>query len=300
MKTNAIIRIIIWSIVIVVLLGILGSVMFGVRTFNNLAVINRSGESAVIVDEETPMKVMDPGESIGVGAEHIRDLDIEWAAGNIVIQPADVETIEISESDVSDTKYAMLWKVSGQKLTIRFCEDSIMDFHFGITINDNLSKDLTILVPRSWECGTLEIDAASASVEVNDLTIREVEFDGASGVCKFNNCVVDKVDLDTASGDVTFTGSLNILDCDAASASVSAVLNNVPTRMDMDSMSGDLDITLPADAGFTVSMDGLSTDFSSDFETTIQNGNYVSGNGSCRITVDAMSGDVILRKAATP
>ena len=31
----------------------------------------------------------------------------------------------------------------------------------------------------------------------------------------------------------------DILDCDAASASVYAILTNIPTRMDLDSMSGD-------------------------------------------------------------
>lgn len=234
---------------------------------------------------------------ISLDARQIQEIDIEWAAGNITIQPAEVDAIQISESTPSEPKYAMVWKQSGDKLTIQFCESIKLDFNFGITINDVISKDLMILVPMGWECDSLDIEAASATVDVKDLVIREVDFDGASGTCNFVNCVVDQLDLDTASGDVYYTGSLNILDCDAASASVYAVFDNVPSRIDMDSMSGDLDITLPSNAGFTVSMDGLSTDFVSDFGySQNRDGSYHRGNGQCKISMDAMSGDIYLRE----
>lgn len=296
MKTNAIIRIIAWSLVIVVLLGVLFVFTLGKSFFLKGIVLGSSPEAskAAVSLEEAAMHVNAPGESIEIDADQIRDLNIVWAAGKILIQPADVPSIEISETEVEDAKHAMLWKVSGNKLTIRFQEDTTLGF--GINIGDALNKDLTILVPKDWKCGTLEIDAAAADLEVSGLEIKEVEFDGASGVCEFNNCVVDQLDLDTASGNVTFTGSLDVLDCDAASANVIAVLENIPSRIDMDSMSGDLDLTLPENAGFTVTMDGMSSEFDSDFETSIKNGKYVCGDGSCRISVDGMSGDVIIRK----
>ncbi len=291
MKNNAIIRIILWSLVIVILLGLMLSFMGGVSFFRNIRTSNMESEAG----EVTPVEVLPSGDSLRIPAEQITDIEIEWAAGSILIQPADVEEIEISETEVSDEKYAMRWKHTGNKLTIQFCEETFVN-SFGI--NNFPTKDLTIFVPQDWSCDSLEIDAASATLEVNDLTIREVEIDTASGTCNFDNCDVNKLDLDTASGDVRFVGSLDILDCDAASASVYAVLDNVPTRMDMDSMSGDLDITLPETAGFTVTMDTMSSDFTSDFETTIKNGNYTHGDGSCRINVDAMSGDVTIRAAS--
>ena len=63
-------------------------------------------------------------------------------------------------------------------------------------------------------------------------------------------------------------------------------------------MSGDLELTLPEYCGFTVSMDAMSSDFTSDFPTTMQNGNHIYGDGSCSISIDAMSGDVAIRKGA--
>ena len=301
MKTNAIIRIIIWSIVIVLLLGILVTVgMFGLYRYDVETVVNNVAvdRGELKLEEELPAAtaIISLEDTFSMPADEINEIEINWAAGSILIMPYDVEDIEISESDVSDPKYVMECYQKGKKLIINFSDENRYNFGFGITINDNLSKDLTILVPRDWELDTLEIDAASAKLEVCDMTIQDVEIDTASGVCEFENCNVDTIDIDTASGDVKFVGSLNILDCDAASANIVAILSNTPSRMDLDSMSGDLDITLPEDCGFTVSNEGLSSDFSSDFPTTQKNGNHVYGDGSCRIDVDAMSGDVTIRK----
>lgn len=232
---------------------------------------------------------------ISLDAKQIREIEIEWAAGHITIEPADVAAIQVSESSHSDPKYAMVWKQNNDKLTIRFSENS--NLNFGVTLNNVISKDLTILVPMGWECDSLDIDAASATVDIQNLAIKEVDFDGASGTCNFVNCVIEELDLDTASGDIYFSGSLTTLDCDAASASVFAVFDNVPSRIDMDSMSGDLDITLPSTAGFTVTMDGLSTDFFSDFGfSQAKDGSCYRGNGACKITMDAMSGDIYIRE----
>lgn len=295
MKRNAVLRIVIWSVVILVLLAIMCSVIFGIRGFRTFTTV----ASAELEIAETQVARLEPaGSEVSINAREVNQIEIEWVAGSIVIQPADTDQIIFFEDGSPSQDSPMVWRQRGDKLSISFSEDNKISFNFGITINTVLNKDLIIYVPRDWTCDSLEINAASASVEVTDLTIREVEFDGASGTCEFENCTVDTLDLDTASGDIWFTGSLESLDCDAASASVYLELDNTPRKMDMDTASGDLELTLPADTGFTVSMDGLSTDFHSDFETTVRNGNFLYGDGSCRIEVDAMSGDVTIHKAS--
>ena len=142
----------------------------------------------------------------------------------------------------------------------------------------------------------LEIDAASADVDIRDMTIQEFDFDGASGRCTLTDCAVGEMSLDTASGDVTFSGTLDTLDCDGASAKLQLELRNTPRSIDMDTASGSLTLVLPEDCGFTVSLDALSGRFSSDFATTTQNGRHIYGDGSCKIDVSSMSGGVTIRK----
>ena len=208
-----------------------------------------------------------------------------------------MQEITFLESGNGTDKYEMVWKQSGDELVIQYSKDS-STAGFGLHFGDG-SKDLTVTVPRGWVCDSLELDTASTDLTVRDMIIREMEIDSASGTAKFENCTVSSLDVDTASGDVTFSGSLNELDFEAASASFTGVLENVPDKVKMDSMSGGLTLTLPEDAGFTVSLDAMSSDFSSDFPTVKKNKSYVCGDGHCKIDVDAMSGDVsILKQSA--
>jgi len=235
------------------------------------------------------------GYGVALDAATIKHMEIEWAAGSIDIKPMDITEIRISEEGATQSSDPMVWKVKDGKLVIQYSKNTQHDFGIGLLQGEDV-KNLTIQVPRDWSCNSLEIDAASASLEVQDLTIREMEFDGASGTCIFNNCTVENLDLDTASGDVLFKGSLTQMECDAASANIILELSSIPKSLDLDTASGNLDLTLPENAGFTVTMDTMSGEFTSDFTTTQRNGSYVAGNGRCRIDVDAMSGCVIIRK----
>lgn len=230
-----------------------------------------------------------------VPADLVKEISVDWVSGTITIKSAEVQEISFTEAG-RNIKYPMVWKLNNGKLSISFCEET--DSIFGIHLNPmDWDKDLTILVPRDFSLEKLELDTASTSLYVHDLTVREVDIDSADGICKFQNCDISDLDVDTASGDVFLEGTLNTLDFDAASASFTGVLSNVPSRMKIDSMSGELDLTLPEDAGFTVKMDGMSNDFTSDFPTTLRNGSHVCGNGSLLIDVDGMSSSVTIRKS---
>ncbi len=294
MKTNAIIRIIIFSIVICLLLLLLAAGIhwrsggFGFFRFRS--------DKLVPVSDINDMDGIDgppSGATQSAGfadASTLDKLSIDWVSGTITIRPGDTDNIQYQESGVTDSKYQMVVKMSGSTLHIEFCKD-------GLRLNwPNLTKDLTVTVPRDWICQELEIDAASATVDLQDLTVRELDLDTASGTCRIDRCNVEEMDVDTASGDVDFSGTLNRFDCDSASAKITLVLDNIPRHVTVDTASGDVDLTLPADAGFTAEIDGMSTRFSSEFSTTTQNGRHVCGDGGCEIKVDAMSADVTIRK----
>lgn len=303
MKTNAIVRIVVWSLVLVILVGVLGAFVSH-RAISRLH--RASAEEAATVPvplettaEETPVQILPNEETLTLSADSVREIDIEWVSGDILILTADTQEITISESDVSDSRYSMVWHAKGDTLEIRFCEEAL-DMGFGVNFGSNVVKDLYIEVPKDWAGRSIEIDAAAANVEMHGITVQEMDFDGADGTCDFQNCHISDLDIDTASGDVYFAGTLNALDFDAASASFTGDLQNTPSRIDMDSMDGSLDIALPEDCGFTLTMDGMSKHLSSGFEgTSMKNGSHVYGDGRCLIDVDGMRCDVTIRKLDT-
>lgn len=286
MKTNAIIRIVLYSIVILLILSILGGfIAFDRYSFRQeetawAAPIVTAGDGEFLEEQHT---VTD--------AESITHIEIEWTAGSVTIQSGDIDHILLSESGKFDTGEAMVYRQEGKKLTVEYQK---RDVYFGIYSVPE--KDLTITVPRNWEGVSISLDTASADLHMTEISVREVELDSASGGAVFENCTMEELDIDTASGDVHFTGSLNEVEYDAASADLHAVFHNIPRSLDMGTASGDMDITLPSGAGFTAEVDAMSGDFSSDFAYSQRDDRYVSGDGSCRINLSAMSGDVHIRK----
>lgn len=300
MRSNAIIRIIIWSLVLVMLVGIL-VVFICPWLVRDTFLDNRPpAETAIPVPlATTPGQFLPNNETLTLPADTIREIEINWVAGDIVIMATDVEEITISESDVTDEQYAMVFQTRGEELEIQFCEKRLMS-GVGISFAGDLSKDLHIEVPKNWVGRSIEIDAASANVEMYDIALNELDLDGASGTCDFQNCTIDKLDIDTASGDIYYLGVLDSLDLDGASASFTGDLQNTPSRIDVDGMSGKLDIALPEDCGYSLTMDGLSSSFRSDFQgTEMKNKSHVYGDGRCRINVDGMRCDVTIRKLDT-
>lgn len=286
MKTNAIIRIILYSIVILLIVSILG----GFIAFDRYAF---SHEESTWV---APLVTAGSGEfhqeeHEASGGEPVTHIEIEWAAGSITIQEGDTDRIQLSESGRFEPSEAMVYHQYGGKLTIEYQE---RDVYIGIFSTP--AKDLTITVPREWQGTGISIDAASARLNMNGITVREVELDSASGVAVFDGCTIEELDIDTASGDVEFSGTLNVLEYDAASADLHAVFRSTPRNLEIDTASGDVDITLPGGSGFTAEVDAMSGDFSSDFDYSQRDDRYVSGDGSCRITLSAMSGDLAIRK----
>lgn len=281
MKRNAIIRVIGWSITLVVLTSLLVGGLIYFLPY-------RQTQTAAEVVDATGL----PTDSLNYGtpAGDIRSIQIDWVSGNIQFQTADIDHIQVSESAAYGNTEAMLCRKEGDTLKISYRRSDIASLK-GIG-----TKDLTILVPTDWACRKLEINGASPGISVQGLTVDEVSLDTASGESRFEGCTLGKVEADTASGNLYLTGALENLEYDSASGSVEAELDNVPGEISMDTASGSLTLKLPKDAGFTVEMDTLSGQFRSDFETTQRGDRYLCGSGDCEIEMESMSGGVTVNQ----
>lgn len=272
MKRNAIIRIVIYSILTLILvsalvIGIAGSVYsFSTHTGDFV-------EGSAAID-----------------AGNVSSIHIEWAAGSISIVPENTEEILVTEYGTGIGEYTMVTECRGGVLTVCYSENSVI----GIGTTSVPEKNLVISVPVEWICDELTIEAADADIEITRQTIDRFNLDCAAGDCVLTDCQVNEMDIDTASCNLTFSGTLTKMDCDGASACLTLVCYNVPDSIDLDGVSADLDLTLPESCGFRVVMDGLNSHFSSDFGHVNRGGAYCYGDEDCQIDVDGVSAGVYI------
>ena len=278
MKRNAILRIILFSFLAVVLVGVLISGI-ALKKYQMPSVVVRKSFEAPLVNENE------------FDAREIDQLNIDWAAGKIVIVPVEGKKISVTE-ELLGTDNTMVLKRDGSTLYVQYCEEAV-GISFG---TGSLKKNLYITVPQDWECKELEIDAASATVQGEYLTIRELASSTASGTHTFTNCQVGTMKMETVSGNFSFSGTLEKLDFNGVSAQLDLVLTNEPKSIKLESVSGDLNLTLPEGCGFTLDKDTVSGRFSSELATTEENGKIVHGDGGCEIEVEGVSSSVYIRK----
>ena len=277
MKRNAIVRIVLYAMIAVLMVWIL---IAGIshKKYALPGIVVKRGSDAPQVHENT------------FNFRDIDSLEVDWIAGDITIIPADTNEISVTEELSADQK-SMVLKQGGSALYVEYCEDD-----FAFSLGSTGSKNLNITVPREWLCQELEINAASANLRAESLVIQKVRASTASGTLRFENCAVDTIKMDTASGDLDFSGALNELKFDSASAHANLILTNHPKSIKLDSLSGDLDLTLPKGCGFTLDKDSLSGSCIIEQDTTDRDGKLTHGDGACEIEVDGLSASLNIRQ----
>ncbi len=264
--------------------------------------------------------------------DKVSGIDIDWASGSVTVKPHDADTIEIHETlsrnDISDDERVQSW-VDGTTLRIAYQKTKSASL---LSIN-NVKKDLEVLVPASASYRFLDVDAASAEVNIEGIDTDGLAVNVASGDTVINDTRAEKADLSSASGSITMKGctadTLEIdtasgtqnIDCDASELDFSAASGKIfyetdalvdvihtssasgaqklsfsaaPKKADIHSASGDVEILLPKDAGFSAKIDTASGKVSYDLPMTKEKNRYIAGDGSAEIEVSTASGDVSL------
>lgn len=225
MKTNAIVRIVLYSLLALMLTGVL---LAGLLT--NFVVDISSG-TEVVVDFEA-----------SVDAASVQHLQIDWASGNVVVKAEDVDRIILRETADSVIKKPMTYRLENGTLELNHSNQMV----FGPFFKPQ-EKNLVVIVPRNWECRELELDGAGLEVSINEMNIRELSIDGA-GVALSASGSIQKLSIDGAGCEI----ALNCADrpkrieMDGAGCVLSLTLpEGCGFTLDMDGLGCALDTDLP-------------------------------------------------------
>lgn len=290
MKRNAIARIIIWSLVAVLLTSLLvvgissspssfftgdwSSGIIGV-TYKNSALYNVGG---------------------GTVTDEFHSIKVNWTNGKINIEAYDGEDTVISETEVAEKENKLRWRVEDGVLKIQQMAAGI---RFGL--KKTPKKTLTVKIPSSAAEKLKSVNTDSVSAEVNIIGVAasdKIEIDTVSGSAELKNIKTAKLDIDTVSGEVNAEGEISELESDSVSGDIT-VSSAVPLeKLDCDSTSGNIRLTIPKNSGFTLKADTVSGDISCGLPTVSESKNRrVCGDGSADFETDTVSGDLIITSA---
>ena len=111
----------------------------------------------------------------------------------------------------------------------------------------------------------------------------------------------EQLQVSTTSGDVQFSGALQAVKTDSASGDVILTCHTLPEQAQVQSKSGDVELSIPDEAGFSLQYSVVSGDMESEFPLIGavggKSGNavYLDG-GRSTFHLSTVSGDIALRK----
>lgn len=290
MKRNAIARIIIWSLVAVLLTSLLvvgissspssfftGDWSFGIigETYKNSALYNVGG---------------------GTVTDEFQSIKVNWTNGKINIEAYDGEDTVISETEVAEKENKLRWRVEDGVLKI---QQMAAGMRFGL--KQTPKKTLTVKIPSNVAEGLKAVTSDSVSAEVTITGISasdKIEIDTVSGGANLKNIKTEKLDIDTVSGSIKAAGEFTELESDSVSGDVTVSSATPLKKLDCDSTSGNIRLTIPKNSGFTLKADTVSGDISCGLPTVSESKNRrVCGDGSADFETETVSGDLIITSA---
>lgn len=306
MKNSALLRIIIWSVVLVILLAVAGLAIggfFGVDSiigFGGISVGNTyrySDPDSYLIGE------------FSVESASIKEIELDWIAGSVNISVGDGDEIVVSEKGFGNEDERLRYRIKNGKIDIKFRKN-------GIRLAKGLSKDLNITLPAGTDLDELDIDMVSSSLDIDaDLTIDDISIDAVSGRIRIACVKSDEIDIenvsggisvsdvttrklsvDNVSGNIDFRGTAEIVDIGSVSGGFTADFPAAPKEIDIDTVSGGGRITMPKDKGIDVDCDGVSGRVWVWGEKCPKSGGFKIGDSYTKLKVDTVSGDVTVEE----
>lgn len=309
MRKSARNRIIIWSIVSVLLIGLLTVGIIGIKNYGALNFKLFSFSNDDLDKMSTGNAEFDKNE--------IKSIDINWTSGTVEIKNGNTDKVEISENVSYDenSDNAMRWSLDDGKLKI-YDSKNAFGFHwFSFSMSP---KKLTVTLPESIsldefdissasaeftaECinaDTLNIETASGTIKVDSFEGNKADINTASGTVDFTAVSAEDVDVETVSGECTVTGKIEKLNVSGVSSVLNLIVGKNNSEINAETVSGNVNIRTNCDqSGFTANYSSVSGDFSSDFAGTNKNGKFVYGSGKADYNISTISGNIDIQPLA--
>lgn len=241
----------------------------------------------------------------------VNKIVIDWVLGEVEIKGEQTQTKVVITEDLdanTEEKYQMHYYLDNGVLTIRFMASLQRTNHkflvkkLIVTLPEDFSKDLDINVISANTLITninspTKIKSVSGSVTIKNIYSLSYDINAVSGKINITDTSITDLKLTNVSGDIAFlrVGVANVI-VDSVSGKVDLDLLNQPIKCDIDTVSGNMIISLPSEASFKFTYHRVNGEINSEFSVTIQNSLYIVSAGGDTYHFKTVSGSLNLKK----
>ena len=288
-RSSAVVKIIVWSVVFCLLASILVAGLNG----NGIRIMDLHGIPVITLGGMTYENARDYSVGNATITDKITDLEVNWVAGKITVVPAEGEEVTVTEDYNGDNDSLRLrWLVKDGKLTVQFRKSSI----YGTS---DMTKNLTIAIPTAMleAMGDVEIALVSGDVSYTG-NAEKLSLKAVDGDMTVTGDVGD-LNMEAVDGEVIFRGGVHRGNIECVDADVTMYLD-MAVDLDFNQVNGDVTLYLSEEiTGFDAELDSLGSKIvTEDFTDVSRPDDKCTrwGDGSLRIRMDGLNNKLEIKK----
>ena len=221
----------------------------------------------------------------------LKELDIDWVSGQVTLIE-DITSLEIKIVEESDIEL-----IEAEKVHSYFNEGvlKIKYWESGHTSHSFIPKNKHIYVTYP-ALEKLTVDLTSGKFDSKKVTASDIKVNLTSGSVDLDEVVCESMITNVTSGSVNIDKiTCNTYEANLTSGSVT-IGASIANEMTFKVTSGNVDLTIP-ESGATVSFTKTSGSLRLDRQDYTRNadGQYVYGDGLCKVRIKVTSGKAIIR-----
>ena len=275
-STSAVVRIIIWSLVLCVLVTLLA------------VGLSSKSEGMFFGISLNSFYYDDSGYSVGDGTSSARitDITVDWISGSVTIVPAEGNEISIAEDyRGEDSDLAVRWKVQNGELTVKYRAPSLIQSQI-------VDKNLTLAIPVAMLEGLGEVEVNGVDCDIRfEGNADELALEVAEGSLAVQGDI-GELEIDAVNGTLDFKGAVRKASVDCVDVAIVMELD-MATELNFDQVDGDVTLYLSeAITGFSAELDMVGGNLILEgFEGATSTGRESArwGDGSLRIRMDGVN-----------
>lgn len=181
-----------------------------------------------------------------------------------------------------------------KKIEIGWVDGSITIDHHNedsIRLSESSTKHLSEKNQLHWwlDGNTLRVHYAASGINLDQIKDKHLT------VLLPKGTVPDRLTINSVSAHVKAENiAADVLECNSVSGDAQLSLNHMPKKININSVSGNVRIAMPEDAGYTLELTSVSGTVNNTLQARRLGNTYIGGNGECAITMNTVSGDVYL------
>lgn len=237
-------------------------------------------------------------ESKTADVSQVKKIEVKAVSSDVRLVPDDREDalIELRGYYAASSTYIPPKLIVTEKGDTLFIE---VEHTKQISISSRVSLTLEIILPESY-VNEIEIEGVSSDVNVEFGEFSDLSIKTISGDIKSTSSVTGKTDIRSTSGEVDLEGVLGAVVVDTTSGDIDVQLDKILNDVNLKSVSGEVQMTVPESEAFSVSFSTTSGDIQSTKELSVEkmsDRKLVGSTGNAEFVLDVttVSGDITLR-----